>query len=338
MVVHSPAKCLRIQDPMYLAPDGEDAEIAAAASDFLAGAMPIDRLHGAGSADMSTDQRGLLGEMGWFALAVPEDKGGSGLSPVEHALFFREAGRQCAPVDLLAQSLAANLTQDPGLRAALISGEVGVGLLLADGDHYRLLGSGDAAWGLLVADDRAALYPLTGSAITPRPSLDPANSMRLLGVLPEAAHLAQGDRIGQLGQLGAAAMLVGIAEAALDLIVEYAKVRETFGRKIGSWQAVRHTCADMAVRVEAARSQLWYAAAAMKELRADAAAHLDAAKHLANQAGVANADSNIQLHGGIGVTDEHHAHLLLKHAMLLSRLFGGKRSLLGRLLHAELED
>ena len=65
---------------------------------------------------------------------------------------------------------------------------------------------------------------------------------------------------------------------------------------------------------------------------------LDAAKHLANQAALANADSNIQLHGGIGVTDEHHAHLLLKHALLLSRLFGGKRSLLTRLLHAELED
>ena len=133
-------------------------------------------------------------------------------------------------------------------------------------------------------------------------------------------------------------MLVGIAECALDMIVEYAKVRETFGRKIGSWQAVRHPCADMAVRVEAARSQLWYSAAAMKEQRADAPTHLDAAKHLANQAAVANADSNIQLHGGIGVTEEHHAHLLLKHALLLSRLFGSKRGLLSRLLHAKLED
>ena len=52
---------------MYLAPDGEEAEIAAAASDFLASAMPIDRLHAAGSADMSAELRGLLGEMGWFA-------------------------------------------------------------------------------------------------------------------------------------------------------------------------------------------------------------------------------------------------------------------------------
>ena len=323
---------------MYLAPDGEEAEIAAAASDFLAAAMPIDRLHTAGSADMSAELRGTFGEMGWFALALPEDKGGSGLSPVEHALFFREAGRQCGPIDLLAQSLAANLAQDADLRAALTAGETGVGLLVADGTRFRLLGSSGAAWGLLVADDHAALYPLSGTAPAARPSLDPANSMHLLNSLPEVAHQTSGNRISQLGQLGTAAMLVGIAECALDMIVDYAMVRETFGRKIGSWQAVRHPCADMAVRVEAARSQLWYAAAAMKEGRADAPAHLDAAKHLANQAALANADSNIQLHGGIGVTEEHHAHLLLKHALLLSRLFGGKRSLLSRLLHAELAD
>jgi alkylation response protein AidB-like acyl-CoA dehydrogenase len=300
--------------------------------------MPIERLHASGSADMSADLRGLFGEMGWFALAVPENKGGSGLSPVEHALFFREAGRQCGPIDLLAQSLSTHVAQDAGLRAALIAGQVAVALLVADGESFRLLGSSEAEWGLLVADDHATLYPLAGIVSASRPSLDPANSLRLLDALPEPAHQVQGSLVSQLGQLGTAAMLVGMAECTLDMIVEYAKVRETFGRKIGAWQAVRHPCADMAVRLEAARSQLWYAAAALKEGRADAAAHLDAAKHLANQAALANADSNIQLHGGIGVTDEHHAHLLLKHAMLLSRLFGGKRSLLSRLLHAELED
>jgi alkylation response protein AidB-like acyl-CoA dehydrogenase len=65
--------------------------------------------------------------------------------------------------------------------------------------------------------------------------------------------------------------------------------------------------------------------------------HLDAGKHLANRAAVANADANIQLHGAIGVTEEHHAQLLLKHAVLLARLFGSKRSLQARLLHGELE-
>ena len=162
--------------------------------------------------------------------------------------------------------------------------------------------------------------------------------MRLLAAdLPVAAS-SSGDHVWQMGQLATAAQLVGIAEAVLDQIVDYAKVRETFGRKIGSWQAVRHPCADMAVRLEAARSQLWFAATAMKEGRSDAVVHLDAAKHQANQAAAANADTNIQLHGGIGVTDEHHAHLYMKHALVLAKLFGGKRDLLARLLTAKVED
>jgi alkylation response protein AidB-like acyl-CoA dehydrogenase len=163
--------------------------------------------------------------------------------------------------------------------------------------------------------------------------------MRLATSLPASAVAAtEGPHIWQMGELGTAAMLLGLAEAALSLIVEYAKIRETFGRKIGAYQAVRHPCADMALRAEAARCQLWYAAGALAEDRTDAALHLDAAKHLCNQAALMNADTNIQLHGGIGVTDEHNAHLLLKQALLLGKLFGGKRALLSRLLDATVQD
>ena len=323
---------------MYLAPDGDEIEIANAAADFLADAMSIDRLHATGSADLAAPMRQSLGELGRVALAVPEADGGSGLSALEHALFVREAGRQCAPVDLLAQCLAANTISDAALRQRVITGEVGVALLVHDRAGYRLFGSADASHALLVEADEARLYALDGVATQPRPALDPANSIRVLASLPAPLETRTGAQVWQLGQLGTAAMLVGIAEAALDQIVEYAKVRETFGRKIGTYQAVRHPCADMAVRVEAARAQLWYAATALKEDRADALAHLDAAKHLANHAANANADSNIQLHGGIGVTDEHHAHLYMKHALVLQRLFGSKRSLLARLLNARLED
>jgi hypothetical protein len=219
-----------------------------------------------------------------------------------------------------------------------VPGTRGVALLVSDGDAHRLLGSVGSELALFVSPEDTRLYSLAGVQAAARPSLNPANSLRIVGAIPEPAECLEGDHIWRLGQLGAAAMLVGIAEAALELIVDYAKIRETFGRKIGSWQAVRHPCADMAVRAEAARSQLWYAAAAMKEGRSDAGVHLDVAKHMANTAALANTDANIQLHGGIGVTDEHNAHLLLKHALLLSRLFGSKRMLLGRLLDARLED
>src|SRR5579863_9757570 len=216
---------------MYLAPDGDEIEIANAAAEFLAEALAIDRLHGTDAADLQAPLRQLLGELGWFALAVPEALGGSGLSPVEHVLFFREAGRQCAPVDLLAQCLAANAISDASLRKSVIAGDTGVALMVKDGEHYRIFGAADAEYALLVSPDDARLYAMAGIATTPRPALDPANSIRLAQDLPDPIETASSGAAWQLGQLGTAAMLVGIAEAALDLIVEYAKIRETFGRK-----------------------------------------------------------------------------------------------------------
>lgn len=323
---------------MFLVPDGDELEIADAAATYLADTMPIARLHRPDSADMDPAMRASLGEMGWFALALPEAVGGSGLTAIEHALFFREVGRQCGPIDVLAQSLAALAIDDEVLRANILRGATGVALAVSGADESRVFGSPEATLVLSVSRERVEIFAQYGGANNVRRSLDPATSIALASQFANPLVSTERPLFWQMGQLGVAAMLVGIAEAALDQIVEYAKVRETFGRKIGTWQAVRHPCADMAIRVEAARSQLWYAATALKEGRPDAPVHLDAAKHLANIAAVANADTNIQLHGGIGVTDEHDAHLYLKHALVLAKLFGAKRDLLGRMLHAEVDD
>jgi alkylation response protein AidB-like acyl-CoA dehydrogenase len=324
---------------MFLAPDGSEIEIADTAAKFLSRAIPLDRLHGTcASPALSADLRADFAAMGWFGLVLPEADGGSGLSAVEHALFYREVGRHCGPVDILAQALAAMVSDDGRLRGALLAGEQCVALAVGDGQTLRLLGSHDAALALSVERDGARLLDVSVIETAVRPSLDPATEMRtIVSGTPRTVAVSSDGDVWGLGQLGVAAMQVGVAESALALIVEYAKVRETFGRKIGTYQAVRHACADMALRGEAARCQLWSAAAALKERRSDAHVHLDAAKHLANRAAVVNADVDIQLHGGIGVTEEHHAHLLLKHSLLLARLFGSKRTLLARLLHAELE-
>ena len=327
---------------MFLAPDGAEIEIADSAAKFLSRAIPLDRLHGTGASPaLSSKVRADFAAMGWFGLVLPEADGGSGLSAVEHALFYREVGRHCGPVDILAQGLAAMVTDDRRLRSALLAGEQCVALAVEDGSDgrtLRLLGSHDATLALHVARADAELLDVSGTETAARPSLDPATGMRTMARGTRARVTASSDgEVWSLGQLGVAAMQVGIAEHALALIVEYAKVRETFGRKIGAYQAVRHACADMALRAEAARCQLWSAAAALKERREDAHAHLDAAKSLANRAAVMNADVDIQLHGAIGVTEEHHAHLLLKHGLLLARLFGSKRDLVARLLYAELE-
>jgi alkylation response protein AidB-like acyl-CoA dehydrogenase len=324
---------------MFLAPDGSEIEIADTAAKFLSRAVPLDRLHGTDPAPaLSAELRTEFAAMGWFGLVLPEVDGGSGLSAVEHALFCREVGRHCGPVDILAQGLAAMVSDDGGLRRALLAGEQCVALAVGNEQALRLLGSHDATLALYVERGGARLLDVSALETAARPSLDPATGMRTIvhGTARTVAVSSDGG-VWSLGQLGVAAMQVGVAESALALIVEYAKVRETFGRKIGTYQAVRHACADMALRGEAARCQLWSAAAALKEHRSDAHVHLDAAKHLANRAAVANADVDIQLHGAIGVTEEHHAHLLLKHSLLLARLFGSERTLLARLLHAELD-
>src|SRR5262245_39753070 len=324
---------------MLLALDGSEIEIADTAAKFLSRAIPPDRLHGAaGSGALTPALRGEFAVMGWFGLVLPEGDGGSGLSAVEHSLVYAEGGRHCGPIDILAQGLAAMVSDDGRLRGALLAGEMCVALAVGEERARRLLGPHDAALALDVERDGARLLDVSGVETATCPSLDPATGMRAIvrGIPRTVAVSSRGD-VWSLGDLGLAAMQVGVAESALDLIVEYAKVRETFGRKIGTYQAVRHACADMALRAEAARCQLWSAAIALKERRPDAHVHLDAAKHLANRAAVLNADVDIQLHGAIGVTEEHHAHLLLKHGLLLARLFGSERTLLTRLLHAELD-
>jgi alkylation response protein AidB-like acyl-CoA dehydrogenase len=324
---------------LLLTPNAEETGIIQAASSFLDDAMPISRLHRGAAADLDEVMARRIAEMGWFGILVPADKGGNGLSSVEHVLFFREVGRRCGPLDILAQSLAAKATGEDAIRKDLLSGKKCVALAVSDGPELRLFGRSDARMAVNVTAEGARFIDLVGVVLEERASLDPAVSMRVLRSGARTAGALRPDRdLERLARLGTAAMLLGVAEAALDLIVEYAKVRHTFGRPIGAYQAVRHPCADMALRTEAARSQLWFAAAAMNQHRRDIDAHIDAAKHLANEAAVTNADVTIQLHGGIGVTDEHDAHLLLKHALVLSRLFGSKRALLKNLLTAQVED
>lgn len=321
---------------MRLALDEDESRIADEARRLMTDVLPIARLHRGDAAELTATARQQIAGLGWFGLVLPEESGGAGMSEIEFALFFREAGRQCAPIEVLCQSLAVLIAANHAeVGSALLQGNRGVSLLVAGSDGHRLLGApGDFA--LDVDPQSARLISLDNVSTESLSALDPATSLRRISTLhPAASYEITDARIWRYGQLGVAAMLVGIAEAALEQLVEYAKIRETFGKPIGSYQAVRHPCADIATRLEAARCQLWFAAAALKESRPDATGHLDAAKHLANESAAFATDLNIQLHGGIGVTDEHDAHILMKHALLLRKLFGSKRLLLGNLLHTQ---
>lgn len=122
---------------------------------------------------------------------------------------------------------------------------------------------------------------------------------------------------------GLAAELLESAKQALASTVDYASQRIQFGRPIGSFQALKHILADVAVAVEAAESAVWYAAAAADQRPEEFVEAAAVAKLLASTAATRAAAEMIQVHGGIGFTWEHDAHLRLRHARAASGLFGG---------------
>jgi len=220
--------------------------------------------------------------------------------------------------DLLGGRLRVGVVDDPEDRVARGARLDGVASAVIDAgcvDLFLVLG-GERA--LLVEADATGVHVASG------PSMDPTRRIGTVTFQAAAARPLPGDarRWRLEGTTLAAAEAVGIAERTVEMSVEYAKVRRQFGKPIGVFQAIKHRCADMAVRAEVARSVATYAAVALAESEPDAARHAGAAKALAGGAALANATDNIQNHGGMGYTWESDAHLYLKRARLLEHCFG----------------
>ncbi len=142
---------------------------------------------------------------------------------------------------------------------------------------------------------------------TPRP--------RSIGT--DGAGWAVLERVLDLAAVALAAEQVGGAQKCLEMAVEYAKVRVQFGRPIGSFQAIKHKCADMLLEVESAKSAAYYAGWCASELNDELPAVASLAKAYCSEAYFHAAAENIQIHGGIGFTWEHPAHLYFKRAKSL---------------------
>lgn len=333
---------------MDLTPTFDQQQLLEGAVAILRRTLPVSRLHGDESARFPS--RSLTAEQGWNVLGLPESAGGLGLGAVDEMLLLRELGRYLGPTHVLANLIAGHVSIAAGnsaLASAFAASELAAGLAVADGvterdgdglrGPARLYDCHDATHYVLVADGTAWLFEAPQARPALRPCLDKSISMAAIelgGLRPvaEARDRTIGDRLLLL----VAAMLEGGAEAAMTMVTEYAKIRETFGRKIGSYQAVRHPIAEMAVRCEQAKALLFYAALAVDEGRSDAGGHASAAYVLASRIALANADGNIQLHGGIGLTDEMDAHFYLKRAHVLSRWCGLASAHLDRVIATEL--
>jgi alkylation response protein AidB-like acyl-CoA dehydrogenase len=138
---------------------------------------------------------------------------------------------------------------------------------------------------------------------------------------PGAAAVLLGDLL-RWGAVGAAATMLGAARRCLDMSVEYAKVREQFGQPIGSFQAIRHRCAEMLLEVENAHAATYYAAWAQDAAAEDAALAASVAKAYVSEAARRVCGEAIQVHGGIGFTWEYDLHLYFKRAKALEATWG----------------
>jgi alkylation response protein AidB-like acyl-CoA dehydrogenase len=308
-------------------------------------------------------------DQGWTGIELAERRGGLGLGPVETAVLLEEVGRHAAPAPFVSTVLALGALARAGLddRVDALLSSAGVGCIAwsrradavraaADGDGWVLTGrpdptpyapSANVAIVAAVDGDVPALFAVDLDAVG-RPSREPAiDQTRELGWLDlsraPAVRIGGADAVSALvdrGAMGASAEMLGGASRVLDMAVEYAKVRVQFGRPIGSFQAVKHRCADMLVDVEGMRSTTYWAAWCVGAGAPDASVAASTAKIWCSDASKRVMGSALQVHGGIGFTWEHDLHLFLKRAQLDQLSFGDAvfhRERLAQLLRPKVE-
>lgn len=298
--------------------------------------------------------KALATDLGLAGLLVPEERGGSGASAREAAVVLEELGRAAAPVPFLTSSVVAAtvlLAAEPGgpadaLVARLAAGDVTAALVLplatppgaeapavTVDEGGRLTGRVSSVAGVLEAD--VLLVPAAGRDGTSvhavpvgEARIAPVTSLDMTRQLADVAfENAQGERV-LTAPAGAAAVRrgletgvallaseqVGVAQWCLRTTVAYLKERRQFGRVVGSFQALKHRLADLYVAAESAAAAARYAAVTAAVDDPDRTVAGAVAAAFCGDAAVRAAEEAVQLHGGIGMTWEHPAHLYLKRA------------------------
>ena len=293
-------------------------------------------------------------QLGLQSMIIPEEYGGQGFGYVELGIALEEMGRSllCAPffstVVLAGNAIIHSGNEDakasllPGIAdgstiATLALAEAN-GRWDAEGITVEASGTSDGATANLFvvaarADGGIHLYTVDGDASgLTRENLSTMDQTRKQARITfdstPANHLCDTNDfayISQILDLAAVALAneqVGGAQFVMDMAVQYAKDRVQFGRPIGSFQAIKHKCADMLLEVESAKSAAYYAAWCASEMNDELPSVASLAKAYCSEAYFHCAAENIQIHGGIGFTWEHPAHLYFKRAKSSELMFG----------------
>ena len=334
---------------MIVTDRAEHVELRSAVRKLIERESPIDKVAAHAESETGYDRalwRRLAQEIGIAGLFIPERFGGFGATAHEASIVAEELGRSLACTPYLASvALAANLLLASGDDAAcaehlpsIAAGERAATVVYRESavasrtnTGWRLSGQarfvldGHTADLLLVVTE-AGLFALDGAAsgLSRRrmPTLDHTRTQaELVFASVPATQVGEGpaeswlERTLLLATVAVAAEQVGGADRALDAAVDYAKVRVQFGRKIGSFQAIKHRCADLAVENDRARSAMvhatWAAVDGTNDQLREAASM---AALVCGPAFVRTAQESIQIHGGIGFTWEHPAHRYFRRA------------------------
>lgn len=276
-----------------------------------------------------------LADLGVVGLSVPEAHDGMAMGPLDWVLVLEEAGRAALP-EPLAETMAigAPLLAEAAPELAgewlprVASGEAVLAVRLAPWPYVTHARSAD----LLLLEEGGDLYAVapTQVELSEQRSVDGSRRLFAVRFQPEPAQrVAGGDRaVGWLeaardrAAVAAGAQLVGLAARLLDTTVEYAKIRQQFGKPIGTFQAVKHHLANARVQLEFARPMVYRAAYSLEHADPEASVHASMAKAKAADAAYLVSRAALQVHAAIGYSFEYDLHLYMKRIWALATTWG----------------
>ena len=309
----------------------EQQEIKSTARDFLQSRFKPEKVRELAESESPYDDAlwNEMCELGWPGIALAEEHGGQGLGTIELVILQEELGYACAPSPFIANAAAGLLIAGAGSdeqKAAwlpgIASGEAR-GAAAFTPEAEPVVGAAEGAAVLVLnAGDGARIVEPSAAKLERLDLIDTTRAY--FRVSAEGGEPLPGDVAAPLDKVPVAlsAELVGVAQRALDMAVEYAKEREQFDRPIGAYQAVSHRLADMLWAVEEARSLTYYAGWVADAEPESLPLAASMAKARASDAAGSVTHDAIQVFGGIGFTWEHDVHFLLKRAKVSAEMLG----------------
>jgi alkylation response protein AidB-like acyl-CoA dehydrogenase len=320
---------------MDFAFNDEQREIKSTAHEFIASRFKPEKVRELAESDNPYDDAlwAEMSDLGWPGIAIDEEHGGQGLGVVELVILQEELGYACAPSPMISNAFAGALIQGAGSdsqKAAWLPGIASGerrGAAAFTPDDEPVVGAASGAE-ILVLNEGMDAGRLVEPGDAKLERLDLIDTTRAyFRASADGGDPLPGDVLAavDVGVVALAAELVGLAQRALDIGVDYAKEREQFGRPIGAYQGVSHRLAEMLWEVEEARSLTYYAAWAADAQPESLPLAASMAKARASDAANSVTHNAIQTLGGIGFTWEHDIHFLLKRARVSAQLLGTPR-------------